>query len=105
MSVFKNIYLTSLLMLTGLSMVAPGVQARELPEFTQLVERYGPAVVNISTKQKVSGHSALPKGLQIPELPKGGPWDDLFRHFFGQEDLIGCSILALHRQKKQCSKF
>jgi len=49
------------------------------------VERYGPAVVNISTKQKVSGHSALPKGLQIPELPKGGPWDDLFRHFFGQE--------------------
>ncbi|MCW8919332.1 MAG: DegQ family serine endoprotease [Gammaproteobacteria bacterium] len=68
----------------SLGLLLPAAQARELPEFTRLVEAYGPAVVNISTKQKKSVHGALPKGLQIPDLPKGGPWDELFRHFFGE---------------------
>ncbi len=59
------------------------VQARELPEFTRLVEAYGPAVVNISTKQSTA-RRALPPGMEMPDLPKGTPWDDLFRHFFGE---------------------
>jgi serine protease Do len=85
MSVFKHLYSAALLMVLGLGLVVPSVQARELPEFTQLVEDYGPAVVNISTKQKKKGgHPGLPEGLQIPNLPKGGPWDELFRHFFGE---------------------
>jgi serine protease Do len=59
--------------------------ARELPDFTVLVENYGPAVVNISTKQKVRTQSALrlPRGVPMPEFPEEGPWGDLFRHFFG----------------------
>ena len=48
-------------------------QARELPDFTQLVEHQGPAVVNISTKQAVQ-RSALP---QIP-----GVDDEELREFF-----------------------
>jgi serine protease Do len=60
--------------------------ARELPEFTTLVERNGPAVVNISTKQKaVPEEARLPQDLRpgVPPGMEGGPWDDLFRRFFG----------------------
>ncbi len=86
MSVFKHLTSTMLLVVLSFGVALQSVQARELPEFTKLVETYGPAVVNISTKQKKKGgHPGLPEGLQIPELPKGGPWDDLFRHFFGEE--------------------
>ncbi|MEN8169594.1 MAG: DegQ family serine endoprotease [Pseudomonadota bacterium] len=85
MRVFKHLFSTTLLMMFSLGLMVQSAQARELPEFTKMVESYGPAVVNISTKQKKkSPHSGLPKGLQIPDLPKGGPWDDLFRHFFGE---------------------
>lgn len=57
---------------------------RLLPDFTQLVESNSPAVVNISTTQKLKGHKGIPKGLQIPELPEGSPFNDLFKHFFGE---------------------
>jgi serine protease Do len=84
MRLLKDFYAKTLLLALAFAMLLPVAQARELPEFTRLVEAYGPAVVNISTKQKKSVQSVLPKGLQIPELPKGGPWDELFRHFFGE---------------------
>jgi len=73
-----------------LAVLAQGLQARELPEFTRLVERYSPAVVNISTTQKEQSRAGLPHGLEIPELPKGTPWDDLLRRFFGEggEEMI-----------------
>ncbi len=67
-----------------LMLIAQGIQARELPEFTRLVERYSPAVVNISTTQKVDETARLPHGLEVPDLPKGGPWDDLLQKFFGE---------------------
>lgn len=70
------------LLLVALMFVASVAQARDLPDFTRLVEAYGPAVVNISTKQVTKGPT-LPRGLDIPDLPKGTPWDDFFRHFFG----------------------
>jgi serine protease Do len=66
-----------------LLLVTSAVQARDLPDFTQLVEKYGAAVVNISTTQKMQHPrtSRMPPGMpeQIPE----GPFGDLFRHFFG----------------------
>ena len=61
----------ALLLLVAGGQVA--AQARELPDFTQLVEHQGPAVVNISTKQAVQ-RSALP---QIP-----GVDDEELREFF-----------------------
>lgn len=60
------------------------LQARGLPEFTELVEKSSPAVVNISTTQKVKQSSRLPEGMEIPELPEGSPFNDFFRHFFGE---------------------
>ena len=53
------------------------VQARDLPDFTELVERHGPAVVNISTIQTVR-RDATP---QIPNLPENDPFYDFFRRF------------------------
>ena len=53
------------------------VQARDLPDFTELVERHGPAVVNISTTQTVR-REATP---QLPNLPENDPFYDFFRRF------------------------
>jgi serine protease Do len=61
----------ALLLLVAGGQVA--AQASELPDFTQLVDHQGPAVVNISTKQTVQ-RSALP---QIP-----GVDDEELREFF-----------------------
>lgn len=55
-----------------------------LPDFTQLVEEYSDAVVNISTTQKLKKRSGLPH--QIPGIPKDGPFGDLFRKFFEQQN-------------------
>ena len=67
-----------------LCLFALSAQAGELPDFTKLVQKYGPAVVNISTKQKIHRQRmVLPQGL--PQLPDNSPWNDLFRHFFGQQ--------------------
>jgi serine protease Do len=62
------------------------LQAGSLPDFTDLIEDTADAVVNISTTQKVtSGHMQLPEGIEIPDLPEGSPFGDLFRHFFGEQ--------------------
>ena len=60
--------------------------ARTLPDFTQLVEQNSPAVVNISTTQKrrAPGRRQLPKGYEIPDLPKDSPFHEFFRRFFGE---------------------
>ncbi|MCW8934585.1 MAG: DegQ family serine endoprotease [Gammaproteobacteria bacterium] len=64
------------------------IQATSLPEFADLVEENGKAVVNISTRQKLpSNHSwnklreELGEELQIPE---GSPFGELFKHFLGE---------------------
>ena len=78
------------LVCVGAGLLPAAGAARELPEFTRLVERNGPAVVNISTKQRVLPDEAklpqeLPPGFSPPggAPGEGGPWDDLFRRFFG----------------------
>lgn len=69
-----------LVVLAGLVSMA---NARELPDFTNLVEKNGSAVVNISTTQKIKHpKTGQFKGDQVPE----GPFGDLFRHFFGDEE-------------------
>ena len=64
----------------GLGLTAPGAaEAAVLPDFTDLVDRVGPAVVNIRTTEK---SKAMQPGVQ------GGPEDEemqeFFRRFFGQ---------------------
>ncbi len=74
---------------TGLLMMLAvhSVQARQLPGFTGLVKEAGPAVVNISTTQKVQSRiHGLPEDFEMPNLPEGSPFGELFKYFFDQED-------------------
>jgi len=59
--------------------------ARELPDFTELVENNGAAVVNISTTQKIKHPQTTRKPFKGEQVPEG-PFGDLFRHFFGEEE-------------------
>ena len=56
--------------------------SRDLPDFTVLVEKYGAAVVNISTSQQVKTPKSH-KQFKMPEQIPEGPFGDLFKHFFG----------------------
>ncbi len=63
--------------------------ANSLPDFTELVEKQGPAVVNISTTQIIHA----PQMFQgMPDLPEDDPFYDFFRHFAPQ---------APHEQESQ----
>ncbi len=55
-----------------------------LPDFTELVEEHADAVVNISTSKQTEVRRGLPPGMDIPELPEGSPFGDLFERFFGE---------------------
>ncbi len=57
------------------------IHARELPDFTGLVEEYSPVVVNISTKQKRSAGLHLRRDFRFPDLPEDSPFNDFFRRF------------------------
>ncbi|WP_455199101.1 DegQ family serine endoprotease [Kaarinaea lacus] len=71
-------------MLLFFSLVFSGAtQARDLPDFASLVEKYGAAVVNISTTQKVKRPMSRMMPHNMPEQIPEGPFGDLFRHFFG----------------------
>ncbi len=64
--------------------MAPGAaHAATLPDFTDLVDKVGPAVVNIRTTER--SKAALPQGL--PGAPPGADDEEMqefFRRFFGQ---------------------
>ena len=57
-------------------------QARDLPDFTDLAEKQGQAVVNISTTQIVRGHNRFGPGMPLDE---NDPAFELFRRFFQQQ--------------------
>ena len=71
---------TSGLALLTVITAVPAVE-RQLPDFSRLVEINGPGVVNISTTQIVRRAPAPPA--DAPESPDGAPFDDFFRHYFG----------------------
>lgn len=67
------------------------IQASSLPDFTGMVEEYSPAVVNISTRHKISKRYGLRRDFRIPNMPYNSPFNEFFRHFFeeqqrGQQD-------------------
>ncbi|HSH57635.1 MAG TPA: DegQ family serine endoprotease [Halomonas sp.] len=67
----------SLWMLLAVTLLAwQGAMARELPDFTELVEEAAPGVVNISTTRVVQSRSPF-QGFGGEEIP------EIFRHFFG----------------------
>lgn len=59
--------------------MALSAQARTAPEsFADLAEKLLPSVVNISTTQVVAGNH----GLEMPQVPRGSPFEDFFKEFF-----------------------
>ena len=68
-------YLPLLLLLSGMS----SLQARELPDFADLVERHGAEVVNISTTSAVKAESGV-----APNIPEDDPMFDFFRRYIPQ---------------------
>jgi serine protease Do len=55
--------------------------AAQLPDFSDLIEKAGPAVVNIRTTARVAAGAAGPT---IPELDENDPLNEFFRRFFPQ---------------------
>jgi serine protease Do len=53
----------------------PGASAQVLPDFADLVEKYGPAVVNINTQTRAKANQ------QIPGLSEDDPFYEFFRRF------------------------
>ena len=58
----------------------PGTSGQILPDFADLVEKFGPAVVNIDTKTR-----ANPRAGQIPGLSEDDPFYEFFRRFMPPE--------------------
>lgn len=67
----------TLLSAVALAVLAPVaiVEARELPDFTELVEKNAAAVVNISTVQRNNPHEGMPQS-------RSDEFDEFFRRFF-----------------------
>ena len=76
------------LLLGSLPIAASHAQARELPDFTELVERAGPSVVNIRSAERVRGAQGQLEldeqmqellrrfGIPVPNQRRGAPRDD-----------------------------
>jgi len=62
--------------------VLPFSVAAQLPDFTDLAEKQGPAVVNVSTTS--SGRAAR-GGPRLPNVPEDDPFYEFFRRFMPQQ--------------------
>jgi serine protease Do len=72
--------------LIGLCLLWVGTAfSASLPEFSELVEKNSPAVVNISTKQTEKMKRAMPHGFKMPEVPEDSPFHDFLKRFFGDD--------------------
>jgi len=69
---------SSLFLLAWGAIFSVSVHAKELPDFTDLVEKQGSAVVNISTTQIIRNTEAF------PNIPENDPFYDFFRRFAPQ---------------------
>nr|VFK37821.1 MAG: serine protease Do [Candidatus Kentron sp. SD]VFK42488.1 MAG: serine protease Do [Candidatus Kentron sp. SD]VFK78151.1 MAG: serine protease Do [Candidatus Kentron sp. SD] len=81
-------YFLVVLGITGFMVIGVSHAEQALPKFTDLVQKYRPAVVNISTTQKKERHggAGLPKHFGMPEFPEDSPFHDFFRRFFEEDE-------------------
>ena len=61
---------------------AQQASAKDLPDFTELVEKQGAAVVNIGTTQIIRETQVMPG---MPNLPKNDPFYEFFKRFAPQQ--------------------
>ena len=58
-----------------------------LPDFTIIVDEAKDSVVNISTKTKARTSSRSSREYNLPELPEGSPFGELFEKFFDRDEM------------------
>ncbi|MGD2082244.1 MAG: DegQ family serine endoprotease [Chromatiales bacterium] len=81
--IWPRLFLTlTVLALAGAAQARP---VTALPDFSGLVERTSPAVVNISTEQRVSKLPERFHGFEIPDLPEDSPFHDFLKRFLDEE--------------------
>ncbi|MCC7273757.1 MAG: DegQ family serine endoprotease [Alphaproteobacteria bacterium] len=61
---------------------APAGLHAALPGFADLAERVSPAVVNVSTTQRISARQGVMP--DMPQFPEGSPFNEFFKRFFEQ---------------------
>jgi len=98
MKSFSQIFVVFLFLMFATSNLAFAV--RGLPDFTELVEQYGPAVVNISTVQKAKEKSKSMEHFKrrMPDFPQDGPFGDWFKKFFDDDNQGGGGFNGEHRK-------
>ncbi len=58
----------------SLYLAVPSAHAKELPDFTELVDKFGPSVVNVSTKARLPGQRQMP-------IDENDPMYEFFKRF------------------------
>ena len=74
--------------LVAMMSVALATHAKSAPmSFADLAERLSPAVVNISTTQKIPAQSQSQRQRQVPmpQFPPGSPFEEFFKDFFDRQ--------------------
>jgi serine protease Do len=69
-------------LLFSLFVLNANAQGKDLPDFTDLVEKQGAAVVNISTTQTVRGNRMFP---QFPDIDEDDPMFEFFKRFIPRQ--------------------
>lgn len=80
-NVRSGLALSLALSLSGLMLVMVSARADGPRTVAPLVKKLAPAVVNISTSQKIAGTSRR----ALPSVPEGSPFEDLFEDFFDNQ--------------------
>jgi len=73
----------SMLAISTFMMASMLSHAAALPDFTELVDKASPAVVNISTEQTITTKASTKGGQQLG--PNSEELNEFFKHFFGQQ--------------------
>ncbi len=76
-----RLFALQLWVLLGCLLVSASLQAAELPDFTVLAEKNSPAVVNISTTQKLQV-GRIPGHFNMPDMPDNEMFNEFLRKFF-----------------------
>ena len=79
---WKKGYQITLLILISLIIFSISVKAQGLPDFTELVNKYSSAVVNISTITKAKKSKRIPG---FEDIPKNSPFHEFYRRYFDNQ--------------------
>ena len=80
----RNVFFSWMFIMAAALAFAGAAQAKDLPDFTEIVPKVSAAVVNISTTQTIKQPRRHMPHDQMPQMPDGTPFDDFFRRFFGE---------------------